>query len=189
MSNSVRPHKRQPTRLSHPWDSPGKNTGVGCHFLLQSMKGKRESKAAQSCQTLSDPKDCSLPVSSVHFPGKSTGVGCHCLLPLNHTYLQIKTISRSYFHLPWYILYTIENMLTLSSERKQNPCVMFTSWQSNCFLPCENISLPTWKKAFTRSWPCWNRISDFQPPDLWENKFLFFKIPGLSMVFCYSISN
>ena len=55
MSNSVWPHRRQPTRLLHPWDSPGKNTGVGCHFLLQCMKVKSESQVAQSCPTLSDP--------------------------------------------------------------------------------------------------------------------------------------
>ena len=66
MSDSLRPHRRQPTRLPRPWDSPGKNTGVGCHFLLQGMKVKSESEVAQSCPTLSDPTDCSLPVSSVH---------------------------------------------------------------------------------------------------------------------------
>ena len=66
MSDSVRPHTRQPIRLSHPWDSPGKNTGVGCHFLLQCMKVKSESEVAQSCPTLSDPMDCSLPGSSTH---------------------------------------------------------------------------------------------------------------------------
>ena len=66
MSNSVRPHRQQPTRLPCPWDSPGKNTGVGCHFLLQCMKVKSESEAAQSCPTLSDPMDCSPPGSSVH---------------------------------------------------------------------------------------------------------------------------
>ena len=66
MSNSVRPHRRQPTRLPHPWDSPGKNTGVGCHFLLQCIKVKSESEVAQSCSTLSDPMDCSLPGFSVH---------------------------------------------------------------------------------------------------------------------------
>ena len=66
MSDSVRPHRRQPTRLSRPWDYPGKNTGVGCHFLLQFMKVKSESKVSQSCPTLSDPMDCSLPGSSVH---------------------------------------------------------------------------------------------------------------------------
>ena len=66
MSDSVWPHRWQPTRLCCPWDSPGKNTGVGCHFLLQCMKVKSESEVAQSCPTLHDPMDCSLPGSSVH---------------------------------------------------------------------------------------------------------------------------
>src|SRR5574337_962072 len=66
MSDSVRPHRQQPTRLPRPWYSPGKNTGVGCHFLLQCMKVKSESEVAQSCPTLSDRMDCSLPGSSVH---------------------------------------------------------------------------------------------------------------------------
>ena len=66
MSDSVQPQRQQPTRLSHPWDSLGKNTGVGCHFLLQCMKVKSESEVAQSCLTLHDPIDCSLPGSSVH---------------------------------------------------------------------------------------------------------------------------
>ena len=55
-----------PTRLPRPWDSPGKNTGVGCHFLLQCMKVKSESEVAQLCPTLSDPMDCSPPDSSIH---------------------------------------------------------------------------------------------------------------------------
>ena len=66
MSNSVRPHRQQPTRLPRPWDSPGKNTGVGCHFLLQCMKVKSESAVTRSCPTLSDPMNYSLPGSSVH---------------------------------------------------------------------------------------------------------------------------
>ena len=61
----MRPHRRQPTRLPRPWDSPGKNTGVGRHFFLQCRKEKSESEVAQSCPTLSDPMDCSLPGSSV----------------------------------------------------------------------------------------------------------------------------
>ena len=64
--DSVRPHRRQPTRLPRPWDSPGKNTGVGCHFLLQCMTVKSESEVAQLCSTLSDPMNCSLPGSSIH---------------------------------------------------------------------------------------------------------------------------
>ena len=66
MSDSVQPHRQQPTRLPCPWDSPGKNTGVRCHFLLQCMKVKSESEVAQLCLTLSDPMDCSPPGSSVH---------------------------------------------------------------------------------------------------------------------------
>ena len=66
VSDSVRPQRRQPTRLPRPWDSPGKNTGVGCHFLLQCMKVKSEREVAQLSPTLSDPMDCSLPGSSVH---------------------------------------------------------------------------------------------------------------------------
>ena len=62
----ARGHRWQPTRLRRPWDSPGKNTGVGCHFLLQCVKVKIESEVAQSCPTLSDPMDCSLSGSSVH---------------------------------------------------------------------------------------------------------------------------
>ena len=66
MSDSVRPSRWQPTRLLHPWASPGKSTGVGCHFLLQCMKVKSESEVTQSCPTLSDPMDCTLPGSSIH---------------------------------------------------------------------------------------------------------------------------
>ena len=62
----MRPHRQQPTRLPRPWDSPGKNTGVGCHFLLQCMKVKSQSEVAELCPTLSDPMDCSLPGSSIH---------------------------------------------------------------------------------------------------------------------------
>ena len=69
MSDSVRPHRRQPIRLPCPWDSPGKNTGVGCHFLLQCMKVKSESEVAQSRLTLCDPMDFSPPDSFVRgFP-------------------------------------------------------------------------------------------------------------------------
>ena len=66
MSDSVRPHRWQPTRLPRPWDSPDKNIGVGCHFLLQCMKVKSESEVAQLCPTLRDPMDCSPPGSSIH---------------------------------------------------------------------------------------------------------------------------
>ena len=65
MSDSVPPQRRQPTRLCCPWDSPGKNTGVGCHFLLQCIKVKSKSEVAQSCPTLCDHRDGSPPDSPV----------------------------------------------------------------------------------------------------------------------------
>ena len=66
VSDAVRPHRRQPTKLRRPWDSPGENTAVGCHFLLQCMKEKSESEVVQLCPTLCDPMGCSLPGSSIH---------------------------------------------------------------------------------------------------------------------------
>ena len=66
VSDSGQPHRWRPTSLPRSWDSPGKNTGVGCHFLLQYMKVKSESEVTQSCPTLSDPMDFSLPGSPVH---------------------------------------------------------------------------------------------------------------------------
>ena len=79
---TLRPHGWQPTRLPHLWDSLGKNTGVGCHFLLQCMKVKSEREVAQSCLTLSDLMDCSLPGFSIHgiFQAVVLEWGCHCLL-------------------------------------------------------------------------------------------------------------
>ena len=82
MSDSVRPHGLQPTRLLHPRDSPGKNTGVGCHFLLECMKVKSESEVTQLCPTLSNPMDCSLP-----------GSAAHGILLLHHTRLPCPPLS------------------------------------------------------------------------------------------------
>ena len=95
MSDSVRPHGRQPTRLPHPWDSPGKNTGVGCHFLLQCMKAKSENEVAQSCPTLSDPVDCSLPGSpSMEFSRQEYWSG----VPLAHPYFHCQQNN----HIPYW---------------------------------------------------------------------------------------
>ena len=80
--NSVRPRRWKPTRLPCPWDSPGKNTGEGCHFLLQCMKLKSEREVTQSCLILHDPMDCSPPGSSVHeFPRQEYWSGLPCLPP------------------------------------------------------------------------------------------------------------
>ena len=97
MSDSVRPHRWQPATLPCPWDSPGKDTGVGCHFLLQCMKVKSESEVAQSYLTLLDPMDRSLPklLCPWDFPGKSTGVGCHCLLRSSSQILLIHNLYLS----------------------------------------------------------------------------------------------
>ena len=111
VSDSVRSYGRQPTRLCRPWDSPGKNTGVGCHFLLQRMKVKSESEVAQSCLTRSDGMDCSLPGSHPwDFAGKSTGVGLPLPSPvsssrslLNISYIFLihassKILDHLYYH-------------------------------------------------------------------------------------------
>ena len=120
MSDSVWPHRRQRTRLPYPRDSPGKNTGVGCHFLLQCMKVKSESEVAQSCPTLRDPMDCSLPGSSIHGIFQARVLECGVLKNLQGvlTGSQVeKTLTyrffASSFHLGtlfpkywWYSLYT-----------------------------------------------------------------------------------
>ena len=82
MSDSVRPHRRQPNRLPCPWDSPGKNTGVGCHFLLQCRKVKSESRSVVSNSSRPHGLQPTRLLHPWDFPGKSTGVGCHCLLRL-----------------------------------------------------------------------------------------------------------
>ena len=82
MSDSVWLHRRQPTRLPRPWDSPGKNTGVGCHFLLHCMQVKMKVKSLSRVRLLATPWKLQ-PTRLLRpwdFPGKSTGVGCHCLL-------------------------------------------------------------------------------------------------------------
>ena len=91
MSDSVRPHRRQPTRLPQPWDSPGKNTGVGCHFLLQCMKVKSEREVAQSCPTLSDNTRNSTQYSVIIYRGKES--------EKKNTYIQI-CITKSLCGMP-----------------------------------------------------------------------------------------
>ena len=87
----------QPTRLPRPWDSPGKNTGVGCHFLLQCMKLKSESEVAQSCPTLQDPMDCSPSGSSIHgiLQARVLEQGAIAFSAITHRFEISFTISRS----------------------------------------------------------------------------------------------
>ena len=130
MSDSLWPLRRQPTRLPRPWDSPGKNTGVGCHFLLQCMKVKRESEVTQLCLTLSDPMDCSLPGSSVHgiFQARVLEWGCHCLLwassvPSCNSVLcdkgkvKVNLLSRvPLFVSPWTVAYQVPPSMGVSRQ-------------------------------------------------------------------------
>ena len=107
----MRPHGRQPTRLLRPWDSPGKNTGVGCHFLLQCMKVKNESEVSQSCPTLWDPMDCSLRGSSIH------GICQAGVLEWGAISFSRNTYTRAYFLLSAGIIF-----LLLSAFKKK--CVV-----------------------------------------------------------------
>ena len=97
---TVRPHRQQPIRLPRPWDSPGKNTGVGCHVLLQCMKVESESEVAQSCPTLSNPMDCSPPGSSIHviFQARVLEWVAIALSALVTREIQIETTLRYYFY-------------------------------------------------------------------------------------------
>ena len=101
VSDSVRPHGQQPTRLLHPWDSPGKNTGMGCHFLLQCMKVESESEVTQSCLTLRDPMDCSPPGSSVRgiCQARVLEWGAIAFSLLIHTYTQLFKMARIKFNI------------------------------------------------------------------------------------------
>ena len=142
MSDSVRPHRRQPTRLPHPWGSPGKNTGVGCHFLLQCMKVKRESEVAQSCPTLLDPMERSPPGSPCpwDFPGKSTGVGRHCLLQLRHDFLHVSS-TVSIYKCAWVCVYKSCRVNSLPQRKHLSTCKLciFNVWKHYLVLPFSNI--------------------------------------------------
>ena len=108
MSDSVQPHRQQPTRLPRPWDSPGKNTGVGCHFLLQCMKVKSESEVTQSYPTLSDPTDCSLPGFFIH------GI------------IQARVLEWGAIAFSTYYIYTDKNV---KKKKKQNSSVSVSQWK------------------------------------------------------------
>ena len=117
---TLRPHRWQPTRLPRLWDSPGKNTGVDCHFLIQCMKVKSESEVVQSCPTLSDLMDCSLPGSSLHGIFQARVLECalfyrvaikdiaYLLFPFSVlTHFPCLQTFRGLFYLKWGNLYLI----------------------------------------------------------------------------------
>ena len=138
MSDSVRPHRQQPTRLLRPWDSPGKNTGGGCHFLLQCMKVKNESEVTQSCPTLHDPMDCSLSGSSTHGVHFWVCVYVDIQTVYNFEYVSIDTYSKVYTlsEQIWKLLFLIKIYFThdFYLELWEAACKMSpsdsTSWYS-----------------------------------------------------------
>ena len=109
MPDSVRPHGRQPTRLLCPWDSPGKNNGVGCQFLLQCMKVKSESEVAQSCSTLSDPMDYSLPGSSIHgiFQARVLEWGAIAFSGYSHQFVVFFRFHLQVISYIWYLSFSV----------------------------------------------------------------------------------
>ena len=138
MSNSARPHRRQPTRLPCPWDSPGKNTGVGCHFLLQCMKVKSESEDSQLYPTQRphglQPTRLLRPWG---FPGRSTGVGCQCLLWVSEAALSIPVLK-------YFLLRTlIKGILlgTMSTNFLYIKCLDYTTPTSGEVIPLVEESI------------------------------------------------
>ena len=126
------------TRLPCPWDSPGKNTGVGCHFLLQCMKVKSEREVAQQCPTLSDPMGCSLPGSSIHgiFQARVLEWGAITLLAV------LKTIFASKCQLqPYGLKVYPRNCATFSDPNKL--CLICTLLPEHV-LSCVQLSVTPW---------------------------------------------
>ena len=127
MSNSVRPHRRQPTRLPRPWESPGKNTGVGYHFLLQCMKVKSESEVAQLCPTLSNPMDCSLPGSCIHgiFQARVLELGANSISN------NFGDCSSAFFKLPVKLTNLMDLILASNPKRHWVLFMIFSQWLHN----------------------------------------------------------
>ena len=123
VSDSVRPHRRQPTRLPHPWDSPGKNTGVGCHFLLRCRKVKSESEVTQSCPTLSDPMDRSLPGSYVHGIFQAGVLEWGAIAFSRCCFLELPKISYHKFG-------GFNNRYLLFSQKKEETLPFLTTWMN-----------------------------------------------------------
>ena len=147
MSDSVRPHRRQPTRLPCPWDSPGKNTGVGCHFLLQCIKVKSESEAAHSYRLLVTPLTAAHQTPhSMGFSRQEYWSGVPSPSPVICPVI-FKCLSRNYESLLPFLLCTCPSSRLRSIKGKRGlkqsrtiygPCppTMSSAW----LLPVENFS-------------------------------------------------
>ena len=137
MSDSVWPHRRQPTRLPCPWDSPGKNAGVGHHLLLQCMKVKSESEVTQSCPTLSNPMDCSLTGSSVHGIFQARVLEWGAIAFSKYTKQQMKELQRKQwvFLAESFKIYFLGNSRSRQIKNKHN----FLKASKNTVNKCELI--------------------------------------------------
>ena len=127
MSDSVLSHGRQPTRLPRPWDSPGKNTGVGCHFLLQCMKVESESEVAQSCRLLATPWTAAYQAPpSMGFSGQQYWSGvplpspCVCVLGIKITPVSLPKWNPLYLLLPL-LTFHLPQILPIPTEASQIP--------------------------------------------------------------------
>ena len=147
MSDSVWPHRQQPIRLCRPWDSLGKNTGVGCHFLLQCMKVKSESEVAQSCPTLSDPMECSPPGSAIHGSSRQeywSGLPlpshiAHLIYPVFSDHRLLPLLIVFYFfptHIPIYTLLSRKGFLHLLECIDPLLMITFVHALGSIFLKC-----------------------------------------------------
>ena len=186
MSDSVRPHRGQPIRLSCPWDSPGKNTGVGCHFFLQCMKLKSESEVAESCPTLSDTMDCGPPGSSVHgiFQARVLEWGAIAFSTIYHYFYFTVHIFGSFkksspnpwserfspffftqklqnFIGYWFYIYTYDLFYVSSSiwyEIRVEDCFVFWIWYSNILIICEKYCCQRYWHIEVSWYLCWQTI-------------------------------
>ena len=143
MSDSVQPHRRQSTRLRHPWDSPGKNTGVGCHFLLQCIEVKSESEVTQSCPTLRDPMDCSPPGSSVHriFQARV----------LEWVAIAFSEWRDDSYFIPWFLCKVIEHLIwkpRCTAKKVSNKCP-----NASCYIPYVKKKKNVWSLFPRYIWP------------------------------------
>ena len=154
----MRPHRRQPTRLPHTWDSPGKNTGVGCHFLLQCMKVKSEREVTQSCLTLRDPMDCSPPGSSVH------GIFQARVLEWGAIAFSVRCLILTILHLDLLL-----SSVSLSSLSTPSPLLcMFPGKRDHCLFISQVHTITAqwmqiWTEQVTASWISQKTVKFLRP--------------------------
>ena len=135
MSDFVRPHRWQPTRLPCPWDSPGKNTEVGCHFLLQCMKVKSESEVAQSCRLLAIPWTAAYQAPpSMGFSKQESWSG----VPLSSPLRALKLLNRS---IMWHNSTSILNSQLLELEKMKDRPLKWIPFAQTTYFKCQGIKL------------------------------------------------